>query len=246
MRFDEEGHIIVTPKEVHELAFSAAETLINSVLIPGTPRAVPTHRQHFELLQHISGRMGIHPNNLFFKGSTKIGFSIAPKLDKVWMAYGDASDLDLAIVDSRFFQVVDYEVDRWERNPQNRSMLFQNERLLREHGHRVYHKGKFDCFRFFDLPQGIACMEQLNDCLNDAPVEQCCRIKRSLRAFVFRDWWGVWKRYDFDIYCLTRGLQAHQNRLPPGGDYPRPYLEPTDSAADACEGPHNSVEGNAV
>ena len=93
MHFDNEGHIIVTPREIHEMALANKPKLINTILIPGTPRAIPTHARHCELLDHISDKMGIHPNNIFFKGSTKIGFSIAPKPAKVWMEYGPVSDL---------------------------------------------------------------------------------------------------------------------------------------------------------
>ena len=231
MHFDAEGHIIVSPREVHELALADKNKLINSILIPGTPRAIPTHSLHHDLLQHISDSIGIHPNSLFFKGSTKIGFSIAPKAAKVWMEYGPSSDLDLAIVDPHFFHSVDSEVRRWERNAKNRGKIFQNQRLFKEFGSRNYHKGRFDCFRFFDLPK-IACMEELDGCLRDAPVEACCGVNRSLRAFIFRDWWGICKRYDYDLYCLSRGLGSATDRLPAGGDDPRPYEEVLDLEPD--------------
>ena len=96
------------------MALTDKARLINTILLPGTPRAIPSHAQCHDLLHHISEKMGIHPNNLFFKGSTKIGFSIAPKAEKVWMEYGPPSDLDLAIVDPGFYQMVDYEVGRWK------------------------------------------------------------------------------------------------------------------------------------
>jgi hypothetical protein len=234
MHFDNEGHIIVSPREVHQLALSDRVKLINNVLIPGIPRAFPSQAQYCDLLHHISEKMGIHPNNLFFKGSTKIGFSIAPKPVKVWMQYGPASDLDLAIVDPGFYQVVDYEVGRWEWNPNNRGRMFHDYRLLREYNKRVRHKGKFDCFGFFDLPK-IGAMEQLNNCLESAPVAACCGINRSLKAFVFRDWWGVRKRYDFDLYCLCGGLQQAVDPLPAGGDDPRPYVEAANEESDELD-----------
>ena len=228
MHFDAEGHIIVRPREIHERALADKAKLINSVLIPGTPRAIPTHDRHHELLQYISDRIGIHSSYLFFKGSTKIGFSIAPKAAKVWMEYGPTSDLDLAIVDPHFFQMVDSEVRRWEWSGANRGRIFQNQRLFKEYSNRNYHKGKFDCFRFFDLPK-IACMEELDACLNNAPVDECCGVNRSFRAFIFRDWWGICKRYDYDLYCLARGLCRVADPLPAGGDDPRPYEEALDS-----------------
>jgi hypothetical protein len=234
VHFDAEGHIIVSPREIHELALKNKTWLINSVLIPGTPCAIPTHALHHELLQYISDRIGIHPSYLFFKGSTKIGFSIAPKATKVWMKYGPASDLDLAIVDPHFFQMVDSEVRRWEWGAENRGKIFQNQRLGKEYRNRNKHKGKFDCFRFFDLPK-IACMEELDDCLRNAPVEACSGEKRSLKAFIFRDWWGICKRYDYDLYCLTKGLRRAADPLPAGGDDPRPYEEVLDSEPDEPE-----------
>jgi hypothetical protein len=234
VHFDAEGHIIVSPREVHELALTDKNKLINSILIPGTPRAIQTHSLHHDLLQHISDCIGIHPNCLFFKGSTKIGFSIAPKEAKIWMEYGPSSDLDLAIVDPHFFQMVDSEVRRWEWRRENRGRIFQNQRLWKEHLNRNYHKGKFDCFRFFDLPK-IACMEELDDCLGIAPVEACCGVNRSLSAFIFRDWWGICKRYDFDLYHLTKGLCRAEGPVPAGGDDPRPYEEVLDLEPDDPE-----------
>jgi hypothetical protein len=231
MQFDAEGHLLVTPAEVQALALSDRARLINTVLLPGTPRAIPTHAQHCELLGFIADKVGVHPNNLLFKGSTKIGFSIAPRAEKVWMEYGPTSDLDLAIVDGQFFQVVDYEVGRWEWSAENRGRMFRDQRLLRDHQNRARHKGLYDCFRFFDLPK-IACMERLNECLGAAPVEACCGMRRSLTAFIFRDWWSVCKRYDFDLHCLCRGLQDRTNPLPAGGAQPRPYAESTEGGGE--------------
>ncbi len=130
MQFDNQGHLLITPKELQDMA------------------------------------------------STKIGFSIKPKVKKVWMEYGPPSDLDLAIVDTNFFHIVDYEVGRWEWNPDNRGKMFRNQRLFAEYRNRVYQKGKYDCFRFFDLPK-IPSMARLYECLESAPVEACCGLKRS-------------------------------------------------------------------
>lgn len=231
MQFDQEGHVVVTPREVHRMALTmdGRARLINTVLLPGTPRAIPSHERYCDLLHHVSDGMGIHPNNLFFKGSTKLGFSIAPKAEKAWMEYGPTSDLDLAIVDPRFYQVVDFEVGRWEWSTENRGRMYRNQRLLREHGNRTYNKGRFDCFRFFDLPD-IASMRLLVECLESAPVEASCGIRRPLSAFVYRDWWGVCKRYDHDLHCLRKAIVA--GRIPDGGDRPRPYAETANRDSD--------------
>jgi hypothetical protein len=231
MDFDQQGHIVVTPKQLHQLAVHDRKRLINAVLLPGTPAAIPTHDQYFDLLQHFADSLGIHPNNLFFKGSTKIGFSIAPKSEKVWMAFGPESDLDLAIVDAGFFSQLDNEVGRWERSSENREKLFQENSLLTAYKNRKYHKGKFDCYRFFDLPD-IDCMKQLNECIDTAPVLQCCGIQRPMTAFVFRHWWGVFERYDYDLHCLCQALNEKTLQMPAAEDEPRPHKEVLDTDID--------------
>jgi hypothetical protein len=40
MHFDGEGHLVVTPREIHEMALADRGKLINSVLLPGTPAAI--------------------------------------------------------------------------------------------------------------------------------------------------------------------------------------------------------------
>ena len=137
MQFDQEGHILVTPSDVERVGKEDRTRLINSFLLPGTPVAIPTHEQHCRLLHHFADNIGIHPNSLIFRGSTKIGFSIAPRAEKVWMEFGPAADLDLAIVDARFFQVVDFEVGRWEWNRENRGKMVLNERLRKEYNNRI-------------------------------------------------------------------------------------------------------------
>ena len=147
--------------------------------------------------------MGIHPNCLYFKGSTKIGFSIAPKAAKVWMEFGPPSDLDLAIVDPHFFQMVDSEVRRWEWRVENRGRVFRNPRLFKEHLNRNYHKGKFDCFRFFDLPR-IACMEEARRLLEKSPrrgvlrcepLSQCIHLSQLVGCLQeIRVWYSLFNK----------------------------------------------------
>jgi hypothetical protein len=224
MHFDREGHIIISPDSVQELLYLDVRRLINTVLLPGTPRAIPTHAQHFKLLEHFADKLGLHPNCLFFKGSTKLGFSISPKALKVWMEFGDESDLDLAIVDQGFFNTVDNEVGQWERDPENRGRMFGDTRLLEEYRSRAKYKGKFDCHSYFNLPD-VRCMRELNACIETAPVEECCGLQRPLSAFVYRDWWGVHKKFDFDLFCLRKGLEQEDTPFPCGGVHPRPRQE---------------------
>lgn len=45
MKFDEHGHILITPREVQERAFSGPDGLIDYGLLPGTPMGFPTYAQ---------------------------------------------------------------------------------------------------------------------------------------------------------------------------------------------------------
>jgi len=40
-----------------------------------------------------------------------------------------------------------------------------------------------------------------------APITAACGIERSLSVFVFRDWWGVFERYDADLHDLCKELR---------------------------------------
>ena len=123
MRFDEHGHVIWTPKILYDLAKVDPLRLINNYLMSGTPHAFSTYDSYCDFLEAVAERTGIHPRNLYLRGSCQIGFSIAPKHNKVWTAMrGDTapnpSDLDLVIVDEAYFTRFEREVRWWEdRNP---------------------------------------------------------------------------------------------------------------------------------
>ena len=83
MKFDEHGHVLWTPKTLYELAKTAPLQLVNRYLINGTPWAFPAYPQYFDFLEAVAERTGVHPRNLYLRGSCQIGFSIAPRADKV-------------------------------------------------------------------------------------------------------------------------------------------------------------------
>lgn len=198
MTFDEEGHVCVEPQEVHRLAVTDPQRLIHEILIPGTPWAFSTHASHCRFLEHFAESLNVHPRNILLRGSTKIGFSIAPRPNKIWKIYGNGSDIDLAIVDHNYFEKIDEEVRTWERDSANRSSMFLDERARREAINRAKQRGQFRCLRYFDLPL-VTTVANHNVCLSRAPVMKCCGIERQLTAFIYRDWWGVFDRYLFDI-----------------------------------------------
>ena len=57
--------------------------------------------QYFELKHQIAMQFGLHSTQVILVGSAKLGFSIAPT--KQYQSFGDASDLDIAVVSEDFF-----------------------------------------------------------------------------------------------------------------------------------------------
>lgn len=59
----------------------------------------------FDLAHVVGDRWGVHPNrDIYLVGSAQLGFSISPSGHKRWRAFGDQSDIDLAIVSERLFE----------------------------------------------------------------------------------------------------------------------------------------------
>ena len=67
--------------------------------------------KYFELRKTISDKYNVHPNEVIVVGSAKLGFSIAP--EKRYQPFGDASDLDIAIVSPTLFESVWRDVHRY-------------------------------------------------------------------------------------------------------------------------------------
>lgn len=64
--------------------------------------------RYFSLKAAIAEQFNIHPNEVIVVGSAKLGFSIAPT--KRYRAFGEASDIDVAIVSPQLFDRVWREV----------------------------------------------------------------------------------------------------------------------------------------
>ncbi len=228
MTFDEHGHICISPRELERLAFSDPDWLINHVLLPGTPMGFPTYLQYARFIDYLSAQTGIHPHHFLFRGSTKIGFSISPNREviKLWRCFGPGSDLDLAITDPHFFATVDEQVRRWDRMPQNREAVYRYRTGVefKQYQARIGQKGQHDCYRFFDLPRGLTCLTELDGVLRGAPIAECCsNTFIEFKAFIFRDRWGVHRRYHTDLDELRRRLTTRQNALPGAPAEPLPH-----------------------
>src|SRR5258708_5304488 len=114
MRFDKHGHVKLTPQELHKWAVDKPKRLIDDILLHGTPAAFKTYARYCDFLAELGEKLGVHSRNLFIRGSCGIGYSIAPQAGSAWMAMDDRSDLDLAIVDSQYYDKIDQEIQEWE------------------------------------------------------------------------------------------------------------------------------------
>src|ERR1019366_9480167 len=107
MKYDEHGRVLWTPRTLYECAKADPLLVVNRYLLTGTPWAFADYTCYCAFLEAVGERTGVHPRNMYLRGSCQIGFSIAPK-QTVWMALRDgpkpkASDLDLVIVGEAYF-----------------------------------------------------------------------------------------------------------------------------------------------
>ena len=67
-----------------------------------------TDDQYYQLKHEVSEEYDLHPSEVIVVGSAKLGFSIAP--DKRYSLFNDESDLDIAVISSRLFDIVWKEI----------------------------------------------------------------------------------------------------------------------------------------
>jgi len=215
MKFDEHGHVLWTPRTLFALAESSPLQLVNRYLLAGTPRAFADHAGYCEFLEAVASRTGVHPRNLFLRGSCHIGFSIAPDASRLWGAMRDEpdpSDLDLVIVDHAYFTRFEREVRWWEeRNPVEHCQARAADAFLTRRRDRQY-----NCCRDTALPPSI-CVHH-NDAMREVASMKHCGIPRTLSAFVYPDWHSVRRRYESDLNVLIKGVM--------GRSLPAPVDEP--------------------
>lgn len=225
MHFDAQGHVVTTPRE-WQVGLADPATLVRDIWLTGTPWAFATYTSFREFLAFLADRFGVHPNNIAVRGSTKIGFSISPKHDKVWVAMHSDSDLDLAIVDPDYYHFFDREIRSYER----RLGVRLHRGPERVKAVRRSESRKFYTYRYQDLPD-IGCVRDHLVNLSEAPVEECCGCPRTLTAFIYRDWWSVHDRCEYDLRDLRKALALPG--FPAGEDLPRRsplLLEPREAS----------------
>jgi hypothetical protein len=71
------------------------------------------HDAHFALRTAIANQWSVHISEVILVGSCKLGFSIAPS--KRYRAFGDSSDIDVAVTSTALFERVWKEVFDYDR-----------------------------------------------------------------------------------------------------------------------------------
>ncbi len=213
-KFDEQGHVLWTRTEFYKAAMENPRRLVNDYLMAGTPWAFNDYQSYRDFVHAVAERTGIHPKNFYLRGSCQIGFSIAPKNNKVWAAMSDDSDLDLAIVDPVYFERFDEEIRRWDaRNPSQHLQTRDSDAFLDRQRDR-----QFNCCRDERLP-AVVCVHHRDTMKAVADLQHCGR-KRRLSAFIYPDWHSARQRYENDLRLLKERVQGGE--LTPPEDTPFP------------------------
>ncbi|MDQ2730108.1 MAG: hypothetical protein M3Y56_00490 [Armatimonadota bacterium] len=213
MQFDEQGHIVWSPKELYQAAVDDPRGLVNGFLMTGTPCAFQTYSQYYDFLDAVAERTGIHPKNLYLRGSCHIGFSIAPK-SKVWTAMRHNSDLDLVIVDPSYYHRFDQEIRSWDdRN----STEFLSEAEAQAYVRRQKDR-RYNFCRDNDLPS-VVCVHHKGTMKRVADLAHCGHW-RKVSAFIYPDWHSAQERYLYDLRELQKGIEKGELTRP--GDTPLP------------------------
>jgi hypothetical protein len=214
-KFDDEGHIVWTPKKLYEMVLENPLRLVNDYLMGGsTPRAFAEFEHYCDFVHTVAERTGVHPRNLYLRGSCQIGFSIAPRADKIWTALSDESDLDLVIVDGPYFERFDEETRRWEeRNPVHALQGRESAAFFDRQRDR-----QFYCCRDKGLPS-VVCVHH-RDVMT--AVANLCHSgrRREVSAFIYPDWQSARRRYENDLRILQRSIE--RGELTPPEDEPFP------------------------
>lgn len=205
--FNLEGHADFSPLEIERRIGQARSLLINSVLIAAVPRIFVKRQDYERFAEYLSDELRVHPRNFSLRGSSLLGFSFHPK--HLWRQCSDDSDVDLAIVDADYYHMIDREIRHLETRPLGdieavRAGDSEEKRLGRRTDRKFY------CYRYFNLPDlpAVASQKQV---LKNVPSHLLDR-RRSVDAFVFRDWWSVYSRWDSDLRGIQDGIV--QRRMP--------------------------------
>ncbi|MDX9724037.1 MAG: hypothetical protein RBU37_25030 [Myxococcota bacterium] len=206
--FDAEGHIPLAPVDVLNQARANPRRLVNDVLLAGTPFVFPSYREFCEFREVLGVALHVHPHAMVVRGSAHLGYSYSPAPGKTWqkMDASGLSDIDVAIADVELFLRLDDANREWEQR--------QRPPLPGQPGFDWYQRRqldrRFNCVLSSRIPFNT-CVAFV-DALKSFDTRPFGVKKRSISAFVFRDWWSLRNRCEADLRDLCNGVT--QGRLP--------------------------------
>ena len=170
----------------------------------------PALRSHFQrtrgtaiFLQIVLMPLASTRGVFLFAGVLNLDLASRRVRKATWVGLRPDSDLDLAIIDPDYYHFLDREIRMWERNPENRAFRGpQFDKSIARQKQRGFYT-----YRYFDLPN-IGCVSEHNARLKALPVEECCGLPRPIDAFIFRDWWSLYSRWEFDLRDLRKAGSA--------------------------------------
>ena len=169
-----------------------------------------SYPHYCDFLGAVSERIDVHPKSLVLRGSCQIGFSISPDRQKLWAEFDEHSDLDLAIVDPRYYESIERRVVEWERGIEWKRVgrkpdvqARAAERFADRQQDRFYNCCRVDDLPHHVCPHHVEAMEAVADL-------QCSGVWRPVKAFVNRDWWSLRSRYESDIRQLRSLVEQGQ------------------------------------
>jgi hypothetical protein len=224
--FDSQGHLTISPDEFLRFAIENPDRLVDDVLCHGTPAIFTTYGDYRAFIDDVATSLRVSPFSIWVRGSAQLGFSMSPRASKVWVAAGQESDIDLAIVDPDHYHLFDVEIRRWERSNVKERARLQNLR----NGRRFY------CYRHYDLPTVQVC-----DTYKNAIADVRQRCGRDITAFFYRDTWALHDRYIKDVRDL---LSQNAVGLPKPRHSPRERVWLRDEDLLSCFLSTNDLELN--
>ncbi len=228
MNFDGHGRLLCTPPEIYQSAVENPDRLLQRYLLVSTPFVFAEYSRYCEFLEAVSDRTGVHTKNLYVRGSAHIGFSIAPKNTKLWMAVRRKSDLDLVIVDADYFDRCEDELCRWEaRNPVKSAQGKAADAAADRARDR-----RFNCVRDKGLPN-VVCVHHRKMMAKVAAMA-LCGDQRDVSAFIYPDWHSAQERYEYDLRELKKGVTAGWLTPPPEQPIPAEETNPAPAEAIAA------------
>ena len=211
MTFSQEGYIGISPSDLLARARCDLRSLVNDILLAGTPYIFGTsYSSYCEFRRALAERLHVHPCSIVIRGSARLGYSTKPVMNEAWRALSDASDIDVAIADADYFNHLDSEIQSWESRqlvPHFRAPAYYP--YARRETYRA-----FNCVADEWLPPNT-CVWHTDVMENFDTASYLGGVNRDVSAFVFRDWWSLRNRWEFDLRELCRAVDENKVGLPP-------------------------------